>query len=78
MARFFFFFLCAVAASASTSPYAGSSARPRFRKPFDPTETFCYAHILAARGLVHTGARAWTVHDGAKWIKCEVMAREVA
>jgi hypothetical protein len=35
-------------------------------KPFDPTVTACWAWILAAGGPVPTGARAWTVNDGAK------------
>ena len=47
-------------------------------QPFDPAVIGCLARIPAARGPVPTGARPWTVYDGAKWVQHEVTAREVA
>jgi hypothetical protein len=47
-------------------------------KPFDPADNACSASVPAARGPVPTGARAWTVWVGAKWVDAEVTAREVA
>ena len=46
-------------------------------KPFDPADPFCVASISAAGGPVPTGARAWWVYDGGKWVEHEVTAREV-
>jgi hypothetical protein len=46
-------------------------------RPFDPAKTSCRAHIPAAAGPVPTGARAWTVDDGAGWVEHEVTACEV-
>jgi hypothetical protein len=47
-------------------------------KPFDPAQTGCTAYIPAAGGPVPTGARAWWVHDGGRWVHGEVTAHEVA
>jgi hypothetical protein len=47
-------------------------------KRFDPADNTCVAGIPAAGGPVPTGAQAWWVHDGAKWVDAEVTAREVA
>jgi hypothetical protein len=46
-------------------------------RPFDPASTNCVASIPAAAGPVPTGARAWRVHNGRKWVDGEVTAREV-
>jgi hypothetical protein len=46
-------------------------------KPFDPAVTGAWARIPAAAGPVPTGAGAWTVWDGAKYVEAEVTAREV-
>jgi hypothetical protein len=47
-------------------------------KPFDPASTACVAAIAAAGGPVPTGARAWRVAVGGKFVEHEVTAREVA
>ena len=46
--------------------------------PFDPADDGCAAYIPAAAGPVPTGARAWTIFGGGKWVEAEVTAREVA
>ena len=45
---------------------------------FDPADNTCVAGIDAATGPVPTGARAWNVKVGGKWVQHEVTAREVA
>jgi hypothetical protein len=47
-------------------------------KRFDPADNTCVAAVAAAAGPVPTGARAWLVKVGGKFVQCEVTAREVA
>jgi hypothetical protein len=47
-------------------------------EPFDPATAACAAWIAAAGGPVPTGARAWRVAVGGKFVEAEVTAREVA
>ena len=47
-------------------------------KRFDPADNTCVASVAAAGGPVPTGAQAWLVKVGGKFVEHEVTAREVA